>query len=168
MSYSVIVVSDTSPISNLIDLGQLTLLRALFNQVVIPTAVESELLQVEDPQFRHSYLQSRESGWLIVKSPVNLSEVNRLKQILDPGEAEAISLALELNAQTLLIDERMGYKVAHQSHLRAVGVLGILIEAKRKGLIPDVRSYLDKLKYEIGFWVSDNVYRHVLNLADER
>lgn len=86
---------------------------------------------------------------------------------LDPGEAHAIALAIELKADDLLVDERLGRREALELGLSVIGVLGILITAKQRGLILTVQSVMDALIEEAGFRVSDRLYRRVLDLSNE-
>ncbi|MEZ4772297.1 MAG: DUF3368 domain-containing protein [Bacteroidia bacterium] len=163
-----IVVSDTSPVSNLISLGQLKLLPALFEEVVIPSTVVAELLTHPDPTFQSIFQQARQESWLIEKTVSDQEMVKNLLTNLDPGEAEAIALTLELKADALLIDERAGYQIARNYQIDAIGVLGILIRAKSQGLIPQIRPLLDRLKDQIGFYLSARVYDHVLKIVGEK
>jgi uncharacterized protein len=83
------------------------------------------------------------------------------------GEAEAIVLASELSADRLLIDDAAGRAIALRNGLQITGVLGILLIAKKQGLVDSVRSSLDDLINQAGFWVSDKLYRWVLSQAKE-
>lgn len=85
---------------------------------------------------------------------------------LDKGETEAIALALELEAEQVLIDERRGRRIAARLNLRYTGVLGILVEAKNRGLISEVKPLLDALINQAGFWVAAPLYRSVLQIVD--
>ena len=86
---------------------------------------------------------------------------------LDDGEAEAIVLAIELKADFLLLDERKGRAIATRLGLRPIGLLGVLVEAKHKRLITDLRSVLDDLIRKAGFWISQELYEHALKIAGE-
>ena len=100
------VVSNTSPLINLALIGQLDLLPQLYTQVVIPEAVWHEIVIKGAGQIGATEIQA--ATW-VVKQPVqNNTLVQLLKQTLDAGEAEAIALALETQADLLLIDERLG------------------------------------------------------------
>lgn len=90
-----------------------------------------------------------------------------MHQTLDIGEAEGIALALELEADLLLIDERLGRMTAKYFDLEILGLLGILVQAKQEGLINEIRPLLDQLRFEIGFRISKQLYREVLRLAQE-
>ena len=80
---------------------------------------------------------------------------------------EAIALAVEMQADQVLIDERRGRLIASRLNLRYTGILGVLVEAKNKGLIVEVKTLLNALINEAGFWISESLYKSVLQLVDE-
>ena len=86
---------------------------------------------------------------------------------LDSGEAAALSPAVEIHADAVLIDERRGYEVAVQLGLRVIGILGILLRGKSSGFVPSVRPVLDALQRDAGFWLSDSLRNQVLQAAGE-
>jgi hypothetical protein len=86
---------------------------------------------------------------------------------LDRGEAETIALALEVEADLVLLDEREGRRAAQRFGLRVLGVMGILLDAKSHGAIKAVRPHLDALRQTAGFYLADAVYDSVLLLAGE-
>jgi predicted nucleic acid-binding protein len=83
------------------------------------------------------------------------------------GEASAIALDLELQADDLLMDERLGRREAGRLGLPVVGILGILLIAKQRNLIPQVKPIVDTLVQEVGFRVSSQLYQRILSLANE-
>lgn len=85
---------------------------------------------------------------------------------LDSGEAEA-TLAVELNADRLLMDEQLGRAAATRAGLQVTGVLGILIAAKRNNLIQEVKPLLDALIEQVGFWLDARLYAEVLQAVGE-
>lgn len=93
--------------------------------------------------------------------------VDALRLDLDFGEAETIVLVLEMQADLILLDEVAARFAARHFNLKVMGVVGILVRAKRLNLIAEVRAYLDALRQQAGFYLSDAVYQHALNLADE-
>ncbi len=160
------VVSNTSPITNLAAIRQLDLLQKLYNQIIIPEAVYQELTGLETPVPGTREVQSLD--WIQVRSVVNPSLVIALQQEpLDLGEAEAIALARELNADRLLIDERKGRAVASRLGIKLTGVLGVLIVAKRRGLISEIKPLIDELIDISRFRVSDELYDRVLQDVGE-
>lgn len=93
--------------------------------------------------------------------------VERLKDELDAGEAEAIALALELKADRLLIDERLGRQVAQRLGVSVTGLLGVLVAAKQVNLIAELKPILDNLITQAKFWVHPDLYRQILQDVDE-
>jgi predicted nucleic acid-binding protein len=164
----VIVVSDTSPISNLILVNYIHLLPQLFGTIIIPQAVYQELLANGS---NHPVTQTIQAvDWLEVRSVTNQQQVEALERDhnLDLGEANAIVLALELQAAQLLIDERLGRLEAKRRGLRITGILGILLAAKHKALISEVHPVMDALIQQANFRISPQLYSEVLQLAGEQ
>ncbi|MGQ0604621.1 MAG: DUF3368 domain-containing protein, partial [Anaerolineales bacterium] len=107
-------------------------------------------------------IELREADWLSHFPVENTRLVISLHDSLDAGESEAIVLALEKGADLLLMDERIGRKIAQRLGLRVTGVIGVLIEAKHKGLLTMVKPVLDRLRDEAGFRLSDALYQQVV------
>lgn len=162
-----IVISDTSAITNLAAIGHLQLLPQLYNQVTIPEAVYRELVDIDPPV--PGTVEVQTSCWLEVRQVANRKVVERLQNEvrLDPGESEAIALALDLGAELLLIDERRGRAEANRLGLRITGLLGILIEAKQRNLIVAVKPLMDALIATSEFRVSLTLYTQILEMVDE-
>lgn len=160
-----IVVSDTSPLCNLALIDHLWLLPALYQIVIIPTLVADELAAASNPKIP-AILQL---DWIETRSLTNPAIANQLQRDrgLDIGEAHAIALALELQADDLLIDERLGRREAHQLGLPIIGILGILVAAKQRKLIPKIQFLMDALIQRASFRVSPQLYQQVLTLANE-
>ena len=106
--------------------------------------------------------------WVHQRSVANRALVVALQRDLDPGEAESIALALELNADLVLLDEYEGRRAAQRLGLRVVGVLGVLLEAKHRRMLMTIRPHLDALRQTAGFYLGDAVYERALALADEQ
>ncbi|MGH9854759.1 MAG: hypothetical protein ACREBD_33425 [Blastocatellia bacterium] len=98
-----IVISNTTPLRYLIELGRTDILPALFGQVLIPQAVFDELHDPKTPQMVKDWFASR-PAWLEVKALSQPPDISL--DSLDYGEREAIALALELNANAVLIDDK--------------------------------------------------------------
>ena len=157
-----IVISDTSPITNLSAIGQLDLLRQLFGKVVVGPAVLHELKR----DGGHPGSEIEELDWVEVHSASNQELVHQLEGEIDPGEAETIAIAVELSADWILIDEKTGRAVAEQQGLSVIGLVGILIRAKAVGLIPAVKPIMDQL-IDNGFFVSRKLLKQVLRQLGE-
>lgn len=152
-----IVVSDTSPITNLMAIGKVDLLRDLFDSVRVPPRVNTELREhhAELPEF------------VTVTAVTNVDRAASDAAGLDPGEAEAIALAVELNPDYLLIDETLGRSFARQHGVPVIGLLGVLLMAKQDGLIESVAATMDQLTSQAGFYVADNVRKRTVEMAGE-
>jgi predicted nucleic acid-binding protein len=129
------VVSDTTAITNLYNIGRLQLLKDVFGHIAIPLAVRQELSEIPEQLALIAQLD-----FIEVMSTTQTDVVATLKAKLDDGEAEAISLAVELNADFLVIDEWKGRRVAKEMGVQVIGLVGILLTAKRKGIIPVIHS----------------------------
>ena len=92
---------------------------------------------------------------------------HRLDLNLDKGESEAIALALEMNADLVLMDERRGRFMARRLGLEVIGVLGVMVEAKHKGHLDKLKPALDELVGKAGFRIHDTLYRQVLIAVGE-
>lgn len=160
-----VIVSDTTTISNLFLIGKLEILEKLFGEIMIPKAVFSELEKLEDSNISIEFI--RNQNWILITEVKNRSFVEILQLNLDIGEAEAIALAKEKNASLLIIDELKGRNYAKQLKINIIGLLGILLQAKEKGMIDSVKEILDELKAKAGFWVSKVLYEAVLQLSNE-
>lgn len=152
-----IVVSDTSPLTALLTVGAAEILPSLFGEVIIPEAVRDELLHT------HSSLPE----WVRVVAVKNVAETQRLSRSADLGEAEAIELAKELHADRLLIDERKGRRLATQEGITIIGLLGVVLLAKKKQLIPSARALLQTLDQVAGMYLAENVREAALKTIGE-
>ncbi len=158
-----IVVSDTSPILSLVLIGRLELLHDLYGTIMIPDAVRSEIVATEQSGAQEVAL----ADWLVVR-PIDSDIVLKLLlREVDRGEAEAIGLALQLNADVLLIDERKARHLAAYLELGVVGLLDVLQEAKQRQLITSVKPILDDLIARAHFRLSRKLYQRTLFTAGE-
>ena len=155
-----IVVSNTTPILGLYKIGQLHLLRCLFGQAFVPMAVYHEIAVLGKEKIGATVLDANE--YIHVKEIQNVLAVNLLKSQLDYGEAEAIVLARELGADLLLLDEKKARKVAKADLQPVIGTVGILQLAKDKGVISEIKTYLDEL-IEAGMYIDQKLYAEILS-----
>ncbi len=160
-----IIVSDTSPVSNLLIIGELDILSQLFGEIIIPPKVFEEIQKLEN--FDIDIKEIRNSNWIKIVIPSDIRLVQELNENLDEGESEAIALAKELNAEFILIDEKQGRKVAERLGITVIGLLGILLKAKEKRAVERVMPLLDALRKDAGFWISDVLYHDILMQANE-
>ena len=136
-----LVVADASPLVGLVNIGHADVLAALYGAVVIPPPVAAELVSPKRPGEVRAFMASP-PRWLSVRSPSRLEAIDHL----DPGELEAISLAIELGADLLLIDEARGREVAISLHIPTARTAAVLFDAANAGVLPDLRSAFDQLR----------------------
>ena len=159
------IICNTGPIIALSILGRLSILQNLFNSVIIPEEVHREILEGGETQVGlHDY---KKSNWIKVIA-LNTAVDPLLRSSLDAGEAAVISLARQVNADFVIIDEKKARKIARTVYkLRVIGTVRILIEAKRCGVIDKVGEDLQTLR-DSGYWISDSIMDIVLNKAGEK
>jgi uncharacterized protein len=152
-----IIVSDTSPISALLRIGEADLLHTLFGEVIIPNAVGTELLR------KHTALPT----WLRVEQIKDQAMAQSFKILVDPGEAEAIQLAKEIGADRLLIDDNKGRKLAEREGLKVIGLLGVVLTAKANGLIPSARLMIQRLRSGANIYLAEDIVAKGLKSVGE-
>ncbi|MBI4614352.1 MAG: DUF3368 domain-containing protein [Planctomycetes bacterium] len=156
------VVSNTSPLSHLSAIGKLEILREIYGEIVVPPAVAEELA---DRRQEHP-LDVVVVPWIRVQSPIGPPPPT-LSRFIHRGEEEAITLAIEMGAELLLIDERKGREEARRLRVPIAGVLGILLTARKRALIPSVAELIERLDRETDFWMSEKLIRMILRAAGE-
>jgi predicted nucleic acid-binding protein len=136
-----LVVADASPLVGLVKIGHADVLAALHGAVVIPPQVAAELASPRRPAGVQAFMASP-PAWLSVRAPSHLEPIADL----DPGELEAISLAKELGADLLLIDEAKGRGAAIALQIPTARTAAVLFDAANAGVLPDLKSVFDKLR----------------------
>jgi uncharacterized protein len=160
-----IVVSNTSPLTNMAAIGQFDLLRRLYGRLHIARGVWEELNAEGERWPGRDEVAT--ADWIERHEVKNQALVTALQRDLDRGEAESIALALELGANLVLLDEKEGRRAAKRLGLRVVGVVGVLLEAKAGRAVDALRPHLDALRQTAGFYLSKSLYHHALMLAGE-
>lgn len=162
------VVADTSPLFYLAALGRLSLLRQLYGRLTVPDSVWAEALvgDSEIPNTKPALEAARESGWIIIR-PCLPPLMDLRLAALDAGERDALTLAVALRADLVIIDELEGRAEAVRLGLTITGTVGVLIEAKRRGLLPAIAPELKRLQDETTFWLSRHMEETALRLAGE-
>jgi uncharacterized protein len=158
------VVSNSSPLIALARIGQFELLRLLYQELLIPPAVRSEVVRFGEE--RIGAVELERADWIQTVAVSDRTAVELLRERLDLGESEAIILAIETKAQLLLIDEARGRRVAQTQGLNHLGPVGILVLSKRRGLVEAVTPLLNDL-IAAGFRMNEELYRTALELAGE-
>jgi predicted nucleic acid-binding protein len=156
-----LVVADSSPLIVLINIGLIDILPDLFGKVIIPPEVATELAQDKRPQPVRAFIAAP-PDWLIEQAPATVEAI----PMLHPGEASAISLALEVHADLLLIDEMLGRKAAALRGLHITGTIGVLEQAADQGLL-DLNEAFTRIKNS-DFWIAPELLNARLKIYLDR
>ena len=151
------VVSDTSPLNYLILIGQINILPTLYGRVIIPQSVYEELGAPETPEAVREWRANLPS-WIEVSSEQPTPDIG--SSHLHAGERDAISLALRIQADTLIIDERRGREEAEKLGIRVIGTLGVIVAAHETGLLA-LAETIDRLR-QTTFHVSPKLLAAIL------
>jgi predicted nucleic acid-binding protein len=158
------VVSNSSPLIYLAKIGELNLLKQFFKEIIVPEAVYKEC--VIEGKNREDAKKIKKAEWIKVVKIKNTNLKKALMMVLDEGEAEAITLALEESADLILLDDYEAREVARNYGLGITGTIGVLIRANFEGKIGSLEEELEKLK-ETGFWLSEDLYTKILRELGE-
>lgn len=161
---SSLVVSNTTPLIALDACNQLDLLPSLYTRIIVPTEVVHELARGGATGLP-SGLTYNHLTWIDVQ-PVTNPPSSALLSKLDQGEAEVITLALEIGANLVIMDEQMGVKVARDQGLTVLGSVGVLLLAKRKGLLVEVKPHILEMHAK-GVRLSASFMQKAIILAGE-
>ncbi|WP_341878217.1 DUF3368 domain-containing protein [Defluviitalea saccharophila] len=154
------VVVNSTPLISLYKIDNLNLLKLLYDQVYIPYGVYEEL-SVES---KDNFLDN--ADFVILKKIQNEEAKKFFKTSLHKGEVEVMILAEEINADLCIIDDLLARKYAKYLGLKITGTMGILIKAKEKGYINQIKPLLDQLIYN-NIYIDNNLYVKVLDIANE-
>jgi uncharacterized protein len=159
-----IVVADASPLIALCRIGRLDLLRDVFGKLLVPDAVWQEVVVAGEGVPGVAEVPATE--WIERRSVQDLTLVFLLRQDLGAGEAEAIVLARECGAGVLLMDERIGRAAAERLGLKVTGLVGVLLEARRRGLLTGLSVIAESLR-TAGFWISGELIQLLRSQPDD-
>ena len=165
MDKRLLVISNSSPIMNLAIIDQLHLVQELFGEIIIPKEVWSEL--IIEGKGKPGTNEIEKVKWIKVEEVKNISLVKTLTKDLDVGESAAIALAIEKKADLLLLDETDARNLAEFYNLIKTGVIGILMKAKKRSLIKEIKPMLDKLRIHAHFWIKPDLYDAILSKMGE-
>ena len=158
-----VVVCNTSPLLYLHQVSKLELLSQLYGSVIVPSAVERELHAGEERGI--DVLPVANVEWISVRSVTEKSGL-RLSVDLGAGESEVLGLGLELPGSLLVLDDRLGRRIARLNGLAFTGTLGVLLRAKETGLLDSVRPTLEELRGTT-MWLPDELVHSILVEAQE-
>ena len=159
-----ILVLDSSALITLTRIGNLDLLQQLAETVHVPQAVYDEVVGAGVDQPGRRAVESAQ--WIVRHQVQDRDAVVRLRGRLGRGEAEAIVLAMELRADHVILDDATARRIAEAEGCRVVGLLGLLVHAKERGVTPVVRPVLDRM-LAAGFYIDDELYRSILKSSRE-
>ncbi len=160
-----VVVADTGPLIALALVKLLPALPRMFTTVYVPDGVVREATQDGSKPGAREIRHALDNGWLVQRS-VEISDAYLdVMEFLDLGEAEALTLAKQLNA-VALIDERRGRKVAAKQGISVTGTAAVLILAKQSGEVALIKPSLDTL-VQAGYRLSPSLVKEVLRMAGE-
>ena len=160
------VVADTGPLIAHARVDHLDLLRRLYHDALVPPAVHTELALDSARPGAKVLAKAFGSGWIKTQRVGDAVAVSELRQLLDPGESEAIILAEQENARFLLIDDARGRRVARARGVPMVGVAGVILAAKSQGAIAAVGPILEDLS-RVGYRLSSRLVAAVLERSGE-
>jgi len=157
-----IIISDSSPLISLAIIGKLNILVHLYEEIYVPTAVYEEVVKSDKPFAKELklFLQGK------IKSVKNKMAVDILLSDIGAGEAEAIILALEQHPDVILIDDLKARRFAKIKGLTVMGTMGLLLMAKREGLIEEIKPLLSDLLSN-NIRISSKIIDITLHAADE-
>lgn len=148
-----LIIADSSCLIALDNINQLVILKGIFDEITITGEIANEFGK-PIPK------------WMKVQTPKSKENVRKLLKTLDPGEAEAIALAIENNNSILIIDEKKGRKIAFSYDLKVIGTLRVIMLAKKRNLVEDIRPIIKSLR-EVGFRVSDKLEQEILRISHD-
>ena len=150
------VISNSSPLIALSQIDRLDLLRQLHTHVSIPAAVAGEVERTL-PLL---------PDWVLVQELARPLQPITVSASIGPGEREVISLALELAASLVILDEQPARRLAKSLGLRVIGTVGLLMAAKERGLLAKVRPELDRL-LAVRFFLDQDLYDRIIAQVGE-
>ncbi len=156
-----IVISDTTCITNLMHIERLDILKNVFHSIIVPKKVYDELCTIPKQK-----LILEVENWIICQTIQNITIYEQVITDLDEGEAEAITLAHNLSADYLIIDERKGRQIAENLGIKIIGLLGILVLAKQKNIISLLKPLILDL-VNVGFHLNEKLLNRVLQSVGE-
>jgi len=147
------IISDTSCLIILSNIGELQLLQKVYGQVFTTVEIAQEFGEIL-PE------------WIVIKGAADIYKQQLLELQIDKGESSAIALALEMSNSTLILDDNKARKIANQLGLHVTGTIGIIVRAKLNGIIPSIRPILGKIR-QTNFRLTVEIETLALKAAQE-
>jgi predicted nucleic acid-binding protein len=156
------VVSNTTPLISLLKLNRLEILKELYDEIIIPSAV---YLEIENGKHKEYYKDLTKLSWIRIQKIQNKLSFKYFLD-MDAGEAEAIILATEIGADLIILDEKLGRFHAKHAELKVTGTIGILLKAKNIGIIKKIKPLLIELT-EKDVWISNRLINEICKISNE-
>lgn len=150
------VISNSSPLIALAQIGRIEILHQLHPHVLVPPAVAREVAPTI-PEL---------PGWLLVRPLAHPRQPHPVRGSIGPGEHEVISLGLELDAERLILDEQPARRLATSLGLRVIGTVGLLLAARDRGFLAEIKPELDRL-LAVRFFMDQELYDRAIGQAGE-
>ena len=161
------IICNSSPIIGLAKVDRLDIIEKLYREIIVPEAVFDELITKGMGKAKTAEINELlDQNIVKVQKVKNRELIRALRKDLDYGESEAIALALELQADLVILDEKDARDIAEFYNLKKTGLPGILIRAKERGIISSVKGYMDRL-IKAGFRIDDNLYNLIASSLNE-
>ena len=165
------VVLNASPLIYLGKKRRTSLLRLVFEKVLVPVEVEKEIMKLDDSPEAIQLRDAIQEGWIEVERP---SE-NKKKQIaklfgeIDEGEAAVIALAVEGHGENVVIDDAEARTAAEYFELKVHGTLYVILEAYKRNFFKSKADVINMVNNMLrrGFYLSSEVYASFLSLLDK-
>ena len=161
-----VIVADSSPLIAFGSINQLSIVFELFGKIIIPQAVANECLVEITRPGAAAIAKAIETNKIQVHAPIDCQNHTEMRMILDEGEADAIALAHSLNLP-LVIDEKLGREIAQEMGIKIIGTVGILLLAKQKKIVKEIKPILMQLKNG-RYFLSDKLIKEALKRAREK
>jgi hypothetical protein len=155
----VTVVLDTSPLILLAKIEQLELLTALYDTILIPWSVLDKVKARRRADTRAVLCWCDERSISVLRASERY--VHTLPKELGAGERAALALAMERDAELVVLDDQEGRRLARARGLAVTGTIGVLVEARAQGKVASLRRELDRV-VEAGLWISETFYDRLL------
>ena len=156
-----IVASDSGPLISLAKIGKFSILKQLFQKIIIAEGVYTEVVMEGRGRPGEKEIKEALGKWIEKVNVSNRLAIEVLLPELKRGEAESIVLARELKADLLILDDKYARDVAEASGIKIKGTVGILLTAEEIGIIKNLKEVMDSL-IEKGFYLKEDVYKRIL------
>ena len=169
MAEDKIIIFDSSPLINLAKISRLDLNKAIYNHVIIPEAVYDEVVinGLELARDGANKIKNLVDERVIeVKKVENRNLVKAFNLDLDYGGSEVLALAIEIEADLVILDESEARHVANKFEISKTGFIGILIKADRLGMVESSRELLDDIIAK-GFRIDETLYKKVIKILED-